>query len=197
MYRGRAALGNQENLEIRDLVEAALRDRNAYAAVVKFYEVALRRYIRRQLGRHVELTDDVLQEAFIKAYVNLKDYDRDRSFGPWIYRIAHNEAISFMRRRKAEPLMVDSETATAILEQMTDGNDASKDLEKKDNVRLVQVALAALDRRYHDVLVLRFLDEHSYDEISEILAMRPGTVATHINRGLTQLRNALISSGQV
>lgn len=178
MYKGAVALGNQEYLEIRELVAAAVRDRNAYVAVVKYYEVSLRRYIRRQLGRHGEMTDDILQEAFIKAYVNLKDYDGERNFGPWIYRIAHNEAISFLRRRKAEPLMVDSETATAILEQMTDGNDALKDLEKKENTRRVQIALAALDRRYHDVLVLRFIEDHSYDEISEILVMRPGTVAT-------------------
>ena len=194
---GAAALHNQDFHAVGDLIAAALRDRNAYAAVVKWYQDALRRYVRRLLGQHHGATDDILQEAFIKAYVNLKDYDPDREFGPWIYRIAHNEAISFLRRRKSEPAMVDIETATIILERLTDGVDAAQELEHKQQVTMVQTAMAALDRRYRDVLVLRFLEDHSYDEISEILAMRPGTVATNINRGLKELRIYLISTGRV
>ena len=195
--QGAAALRDQDFHAVRDLIAAALRDRNAYAAVVKRYEDALRRYVRRLLGQHGSAVDDILQEAFIKAYVNLKDYDPDREFGPWIYRIAHNEAMSFLRRRKVEPPMVDSETATIILERLTDGVDAAQELEHKQQVTMVQTAMAALDRRYRDVLVLRFLEDHSYDEISEILAMRPGTVATNINRGLKELRTYLISTGRV
>ena len=83
------------------LVAAALRDRHAYSALVRRYESVLGRYVRRLLGRYGQSAEDVLQETFIKAYVNLNDYDRSRPFAPWIYRIAHNEAVSFLRKQRA------------------------------------------------------------------------------------------------
>ena len=178
------------------MIAASLRNRNAYAAVVKLYEVRLRRYIRRLLGNHAALVEDVLQETFIKAYINLKDYDLTRNFAPWIFRIAHNEAISILRKRKLDPATVDLESAALILDRMTDGRDGHSELLAKDQAKQIQQAMSTLDQRYKDVLVLRYLEERSYDEISEILAIPPGTVATNINRGLKQLQKYLISSGQ-
>ena len=102
----------------------------------------------------------------------------------------------FRSKRKLDPATVDLESAALILERMTDGHDGLSALEAKDTAKVVQSAMATLDRRYRDVLVLRYLEEHSYDQISEILAIPPGTVATHINRGLKQLQTYLITSGQ-
>lgn len=187
---------DQDFQQVRQLIEASLRNPNAYASVVKYYELRLRRYVRRLLGHHAALVEDVLQETFIKAYLNLNDYDLTRSFAPWIFRIAHNEAITALRKRNLDPATVDLESAALILERMTDGRDGLSALEAKDTAKIVQSAMATLDRRYRDVLVLRFLEEHSYDQISEILEIPPGTVATHINRGLKQLQTYLITSGQ-
>src|SRR6476660_3139730 len=83
-------IGMKSPLTDNQLVEAALRDHRAYASLVLRYETVLGRYLRRLLGRHLQAVEDVLQEVFIKAYINLNDYDQSRPFGPWIYRIAHN-----------------------------------------------------------------------------------------------------------
>jgi RNA polymerase sigma-70 factor, ECF subfamily len=175
----------------RAMVEAALADPRAYGAVIARFEHALGRYVRRLLGRHGAAAEDVLQEVFIKAYVNINDFDRGRPFSPWIYRIAHNEAVSFLRKRKAEPQTVKGEDAALILAHIADPDDPAQALGRARDAGDMRKALAALDGKYRDVLVLRYLEEKSYDEIADILQMPPGTVATLINRGLKRLRAPL------
>ena len=178
----------------RQLVEAALRDRKAYAALVRRYETALGRYVKRLLGRHRQSAEDVLQDTFIKAYVNLNDYDRSRPFSPWIYRIAHNEAISFLRKRSAEPQVITGEDALLILDRVADDDNPDAAWQRTRTEGDVRKALSELEQRYRDVLVLRYLEEKSYDEIADILEMPPGTVATLINRGLKKLQSPLRTS---
>lgn len=176
------------------LVARALRDPNAYGAIVLRFEFVLKRYVRRLLGRHAQFAEDVLQDVFIKAYLNLNDYDTARPLAPWLYRIAHNEAVSFLRKRGAEPQVIDGEDGRLILERMQDGTSAER-AERFDFAESgIRYALAGLDPRYRDVLVLRYLEEKSYDEISDILEMPPGTVATRIRRGLERLKSSLAAS---
>jgi RNA polymerase sigma-70 factor (ECF subfamily) len=179
----------------QELVAEALRDRNAYARIVAFYEEPLRRYVRRILGAEAQAAEDVLQEIFIKAYVNLNDYDARRSFTPWIYRIAHNEAVSHLRRKGARPQTVDGEDSELILARLADGIDLDKQLAAGATAQAMHAALGELAPRYRDVLVLRYLEEKSYDEISDILQLPPGTVATLINRGLKKLRAMFAAPG--
>jgi RNA polymerase sigma-70 factor (ECF subfamily) len=174
-----------------ELVAAALRDKAAYALIVRRWEAALSRYVSRLAGRHGSATEDILQEVFLKAYLNLNDYDRSRPFGSWIYRIARNQAFDFLRKRKAEPTFVTGEDAALILERLI-GDGASQ--ETWDEIRTeeqVRAAIASLDHRYREVMVLRYLEEKGYDEISDILEIPPGTVATLIRRGSEKLRGAL------
>ena len=182
---------NQSLSDDGQLVEAALRDRHAYAVLVRRYEIVLGRYVRRLLGRHGQSAEDVLQDIFIKAYVNLNDFDRSRPFAPWIYRIAHNEAVSFLRKQRAAVQIVDGADALLILERTADEGDPESSLLISRTEGDVRKALSQLDQRYRDVLVLRYLEEKSYDEIADILQLPPGTVATLINRGLKQLKTPL------
>jgi RNA polymerase sigma-70 factor, ECF subfamily len=178
----------------RQLVEAVLRDSRAYAELVRRYEAVLARYVRRLLGGHGQWAEDVLQDIFIKAYVNLNDYDRSRPFSPWIYRIAHNEAVSFLRKQRAERQTIAGDDAMLILERVADGNDPAAALLQARTEAEVRKAVSDLDRRYRDVLVLRYLEEKSYDEIADILELPPGTVATLISRGLKRLKAPLQTS---
>jgi RNA polymerase sigma-70 factor, ECF subfamily len=178
----------------RALVAAALVEPRAYGTVIARYEHTLKRYVRRLLGSQQHAVDDVLQEVFMKAYVNLNDYDSTRPFSPWIYRIAHNEAISFLRKTKSEPHIVSGEDAALMLERVADLDDPDQALLRSRNQGDIHKALASLEQKYRDVLVLRYLEEKSYDEISDILHLPPGTVATLINRGLKRLREPLKAS---
>jgi RNA polymerase sigma-70 factor, ECF subfamily len=178
----------------RQLVEAALRDKRAYANIVTRYKYNLSRYVSRLLGRRIQAAEDVLQDIFIKAYVNLNDYDTSRPFSPWIYRIAHNEAISHLRKGNAEPPMVTGDDAQLMLDRMAGDDNPAAHWQERRTTGEIQRALGKLDSRYRDVIVLRFLEEKSYDEIADILQLPPGTVATCISRGLKQLKVPLQES---
>ena len=175
----------------QSLVAAALRNGQAYGPLVTRFAPVLGRYVRRLLGSQNHAVDDVLQEVFLKAYVNLNDYDMARPFGPWIYRIAHNEAISHLRKSSAGPPMVTGEDSELILARLADGDDPHQALWRSQSAGHLRKALGGLDARYREVLVLRYLEEKSYDEISDILRLPPGTVATYISRGLARLREPL------
>ncbi len=156
--------------------------------IVVRYKHDLARYVRRLLGRQIQATEDVLQDIFIKAYVNLNDYDTSRPFSPWIYRIAHNEAISHLRKSNAQPPTVAGDDAQLILDRIAGNDDPSASWMQRQTTGEIQRALQALDARYRDVLVLRFLEDKSYDDIADILQLPSGTVATLINRGLKLLK---------
>ena len=174
--------------EDETLVKAALQDRQAYGALVRRYEMRLARYVRRLLGYNGQMTDDVLQNGFIRGYLNLNDYDPARPFSPWIYRIMHNEALSQLRSHRAGIQMIEGEVAQLILERIADDDTPETNLLRSRTAADIRSALESLDQRYRDVLVLRYLEEMSYDEISEVLALPPGTVANNISRGLRKLR---------
>ena len=188
---------NHSSFDDRTLVSAALRDRNAFALIVRRFEPPLSRYVRRLLGRSGQSTEDVLQDVFIKAYVNLNDYDRSRPFSPWLYKIAYNEAMSFLRKRRAEPYAISGDEGMRMLQEILEDADAPAALDQSRMKTWIHDALAGLDRRYRDVLVLRFLEEKSYDEISAILEIPMGTVATLINRGKKRLKRNLEATGVV
>jgi len=163
--------------------------------IVRRYEPPLSRYIRRLLGTSGQSVDDVLQDVFIKVYVNLNDYDRSRPFSPWIYRIARNEAMSFLRKRRTEPYLLSGEEGMLMLERVLDEPTVLEVLERSRIGTWIRKLIAGLDPSYRDVFVLRYLEEKSYEEISEILEMPMGTVATYINRGKRRLKRDLDAIG--
>jgi RNA polymerase sigma-70 factor, ECF subfamily len=170
------------------LAEAALREPAQYKAIVDRHAGPLGRYVRRILGRQSAAAEDVVQEVFIKAYVNLNDYDRTRPFAPWLYRIAHNEAVSHLRRKNVEPELIGGEDGELLLSKAVADSGATL----MPGLRAgLERAFAALDPKYREVLVLRYLEDKDYEEISDILAMPPGTVAIRIKRGLERLRAGL------
>lgn len=175
----------------QELVRESLANRHAFAALVAKYEAPLRRYMKRLGVNSPEDADDILQEAFIKAYVNLNDYDPSLSFGAWMYRITHNEMISHFRKQRVRPRTVETEEDLAIFENIADDSDIPAEIDREILKAAVHTALAGVAAQYRNVLVLRFLEEKSYDEIAEILQIPNGTVATYISRGKQELKDAL------
>jgi RNA polymerase sigma-70 factor (ECF subfamily) len=176
-------------------VRASLRDPSSYALLVRRYEPPLKRYVGRLLRASSAQVEDVLQEVFIKAYLNLNDYDQRRRFSPWLFRIAHNEAHTLLRKQRTERRVISGEEGLLLLERMTEPADARTNLDIARDEERVRAALTDLDARYRDVMILRFLEEKNYEDISDILEMPMGTVATLISRGKQQLRRALEERG--
>ncbi|NTW53216.1 MAG: sigma-70 family RNA polymerase sigma factor [Chlorobaculum sp.] len=173
----------------QELVSRALADKQLFAAIVQRYEEALLRYIVRQGCRDKGQAQDVLQEVFIKAYLHLNDYDTSLPFSSWIYRIAHNETISHFRKEKNRPLVLEIGADDEFFGKIADDLGFSRQETGQYHDTDIQAALQALEPRYRDIIVLKFFEEKSYDEISDILQMPQGTVATLINRAKKKIKS--------
>ena len=174
-----------------ELVRLTLRDRDMYACLIRRYEAPLARYVRRISGCGDDDIADILQNVFINAYRNLNDFDLSLKFSSWLYRIAHNETISQYRKRRTQPQTVSVEEGDDLFELLASDVDVVRDTDRRMAAQHIRTALDTLDSTYRDVLVLKFLEDKDYREISDILQKPMGTVATLINRAKKQLRKRI------
>lgn len=175
-----------------ELVRLTLQDKSHFGVIVDRYEAKLTRYITRLGVRNHEDQLDVLQEIFMKVYRNLNSFDEAFKFSSWVYRIAHNEAISWYRKKNVRPeghLVAESDEIISFLSTKEDAPDVIFD--KKVNAKAVNEALLAIDARYREIIILRFFEHKEYDEISDILKIPIGSVGTLLHRGKKQLATAL------
>lgn len=175
-----------------ELVVMTLKDKEAFGDIVDRYEAKLKRYIARLgiLDENDQL--DVLQNIFLKTYRNLNGFDTSLKFSSWIYRIAHNEAISWYRKKDVRPeghLVSDSEELISFISAKDDTQDVKFD--KDINAEEVSKALDKIDQKYRQALILRFFEHKEYEEISDILQIPVGSVGTLIHRGKKQLADEL------
>ena len=172
----------KKNIEYTDIeiVEMTLKDLNSYKYIIDRYESKLLRYIQRVIFVSKEDAEDILQEVFIKAYRNLNGYDSKYSFSSWIYRIAHNEAISFLRKKKK---VIEGNGDIEIFERISSGEDIEDDFISELKRKEVRGLLSKLDPKYREVLILRYFEDMEYNEISDILHTSIGNVSSLINRG--------------
>lgn len=175
----------------QELVAATLRDKHSFIFIVEKYQAPLKRYITRLGCVDGNDTDDVLQETFLKCYVNLNDYDLKLKFSSWLYRITHNETMSLFRKKKSRPVMVVAEEDLKLFENIPDANHFIDEIERKADGKEIREALSHVDEKYRIVLIIRYFEEKSYTEISDILQIPEGTVATYINRGKKELKAIL------
>lgn len=172
----------------------SLTDAQYFTYIVARYEAKFRRYISR-LGVAAEYIDDVLQNIFIKIYINLADFNSALSFSSWAYRIAHNEAISFYRHRKARPEGNAIAVPDEIIENIANDVDVVAHVEHGLRAEVLQTTLSHLSADARNIIVLRYFEEKSYEEISDILRVPLGTVATKIFRAKRELKSLLEKKG--
>ena len=169
-----------------ELVARALRgSQGAFRTIIEANHSVAVAAIRTVLGDSDEV-EDVLQNTFIKVYRGLAGFRGGARLSTWIYRIARNEAINALSRRRPDHARVDD------LELEARGNDSPEDgLAKRQLRERLEHALSRLDEEQHVALELRYLGECSYSEIAEIMDIPMGTVKTHIHRGKKALRRLL------
>lgn len=175
-----------------EIVKKTLDNKNHFGILVDRYQAKLARYIARLGVRDSEDQNDVLQDIFLKTYRNLNGFDTSLRFSSWIYRIAHNEAISWYRKRNVRPeghLVGDSEEIMSFLSAKEESADVTFD--QTVNADVVNKALMDIDDKYREVIILRFFEHKEYEEISDVLKIPVGSVGTLLHRGKKQLSNAL------
>lgn len=180
------------NLPDEKLVDLVLQNQDNFLYLMKRYESKLMRYILRLSNVRHEEAEDILQEVFIKVYQNLNSFDKKLKFSSWIYRITHNQVISNFRKIKARPISVDLEKSDDIVQKIASDLDLDKQTDLVYLREKISPLLQKLDPKYRDILILRFWEDKSYQEISDILKKPSGTVAAMINRAKKQIKQEFI-----
>lgn len=181
------------------LVSLAKRgDLSAFEQLVLAHEKMVYHIALRMLANS-EDAKDISQEAFLKAYRNMQNFDERAAFSTWIYRITVNACIDEMRRRKGKPSvslereMQDEEGAWAL--QVADERETPEEaLLRRERQRELLLAMERLSPEHKAVLVLRDLRGFSYEEVSEMLEMPLGTVKSRICRARAQLKEEILKS---
>jgi len=180
---------NCHNKSDQELVTLTLQDQENFVCIVERYQAALLRYIHRISNLSSEEAEDVLQDIFIKIYTNLNDFDQSLKFSSWVYRITHNQVISNFRRNKARPQSVDLEIESEHIMSLASKLDLEKEVDGVYLREAIEKVLSEMDIKYREVLILKFLEEKSYKEISDILKKPMGTIATLVNRAKGKFRD--------
>jgi len=162
------------------------QDKELYGEIIGRYQSKLSHYLRKFIQNPEEL-EDVLQEVFIKAYRNLYGFNAKRKFSSWIYRIAHNEAVNHLKRNSRRVFSLDEMEYKAIDEKIDIQGGIDSGLERER----IEGGLASLKEKYREPLILYFLEEKSYEEISDILRLPRNTVGVLIMRGKKMLKERL------
>ena len=167
-------------LSDNEIVRNSIDNIDYFSCLYDRYEPSLLRYIKRITLLDDDQAKDILQESFIKIWVNLKDFNPNMKLSSWIYRIVHNETVSAWRKNKSFGKDKNMKLKDNLFADFPIDSETIEDKERKDT--LTHEVLELLPLKYKSILVLKFLENMSYEEISDVLRMPEGTVATRINR---------------
>ncbi len=172
--------------EIAALVQKG--DVDAFGELIARFDQKMTRYARKFLFQGEDVKD-LVQEVFIKAYVNIKSFDAARRFSPWLYRIAHNEFINAVKKKSRLPFF--SFDFDTVLPQLVAPETADGEMAKAEIKIMLDRCLDKLSPKYREPLVLYYIEEMDYKEIAEILKLPVATVGVRLNRGKAMLRKVV------
>lgn len=186
---------SQSSEQDRLLVARALEgDQAAYNQLMGKYHGALSRHVQRMVRKPGEV-DDLVQECFIKAFSALKSYSTDYAFSTWLYKIATNHTIDYLRKKKLKTMSIDKPIQTRDGEVEFELPDVSyrpdRHIVEDERKALIQDAIDQLPEKYHRVIVMRHQQEKSFEEIAQELDLPLGTVKAHIFRARAILYKTL------
>ncbi len=173
---------NIENLTDEELVKKSLENIDYFAYIFDRYENKLTRYILRLSTFSLNEAEEVLQESFIKAWKNLNDFDESLKFSSWIYRIVHNTTITEWKKSQSKWKDKKQELDEEIFVNLPSSLNLEDELDKKLNSEHIRKILNLMPEKYSEVLILKFLEDKDYKEISDILKKPWWTIAILINR---------------
>jgi len=176
----------------RPLIELAQKgDKNAYGQLVLRYQKRIFRFILGILGRK-EMTEDIVQDAFVKGYLDLNDFEANRPFYPWIATIARNLALNQIKRFERERPI--SEFDDLLVEKIESPSNPLDEFVEHENERRLFKSIMSLPIQYRTVFILRTMEDLSYEEISKYLNISVGTVDSRLHRARGKLVEMLKDS---
>lgn len=172
-------------------------EKEAYAEIVERYEGKLYGYLRHLINQPHEEVEDILQDVFISAYINIRGFDTKKQFSSWIYRIAHNKAIDFFKagklKRRFRPGL--NEENDDWIDQIKDNDKLIEELEiESEQKELIARAINQLELKYKEAIELYFFEEKSYEEMSDILHLPTTNIGVLLYRAKDKLKKLLVES---
>lgn len=176
--------------EETQLIDRAVKgDRSAFTALVELNQERLFASMIQVTGSPDE-AEEVVQEAFIRAFMKLDTFQRNSQFFTWLYRIAFNSALTRKRRKRAR-ISLDHWRENNGLEVADPSDAVDEPMLRQERVDLVRAAIEILSEDHRAILVLREMQERSYEDIAEILDISIGTVRSRLSRARNQLKATL------
>lgn len=177
------------------LIQNALAgDQSAFKGLMDRYRLAIF-HIVLKIVREKEAANDLVQETFMKAFSSLATYRSEYKFSTWLYRIAANSAIDFLRKQRIKTLSLDSPpdsvNGPVDIEVPDESYNPEKDLEERERRVSINEAIDSLPEKYRIVIMYRHKDDKSYEEIAEALSIPIGTVKARIFRARELLKKKL------
>lgn len=174
--------------EIASSVQAGNTD--LFGELVYRYEKKIARYAAKILYNQDDI-QDVVQDIFTKAYVNINSFDSSRKFSSWLYRIAHNEIVNVFKKNKRINFLPTFDLDSFLLHRLNSRNDIHEELDKKEIRALVDTSLDLIDERYREPIILYYMEDFSYKEIADIMHIPISTVGIRIKRAKKVIKNIL------
>jgi RNA polymerase sigma-70 factor (ECF subfamily) len=169
-------------------------DQDAFEEIVTLFQHRLYHVCYRMLSNRQE-AEDIAQEAFVRAYINIHTFDQKRKFSTWLFRIATNLCIDRIRKKKPD-FHLDAEVpGTEGLNMYSQiaasGELPEEQVERMETQERIQYEIGRLPDKYRSVIILRYIEELPLQEIGDILELPLGTVKTRVHRGREALRKQM------
>ena len=178
-------------MDEKDLVWRSKQgDEEAFGVLVKKYKTKVY-HLAYSLTHNTQIADDLAQEVFIKSYFALDKFREKSEFGTWIYRIAVNHCMDFLRKKNRITQIPFENIIGKIPAQEDETLQEEKEQEEAQRRKVIHTAIQTLPDKYKVILSLRDIQDFSYNEITKILNISPGTVDSRLHRARKMLRKKL------
>ncbi|RWC06434.1 MAG: RNA polymerase sigma factor [Mesorhizobium sp.] len=176
--------------EMQLVGRALAREGGAFHTIIKMHNQRLYR-IARSVVRNDSEAEDIVQEAYVRAFAQLGDFRGESSLATWLSRIVINEALGRLRKRRRTVAMPQNLQAEIIKFPLNPSDDPERMMAQRQILELVERATDRLPDVYRTVFVARVIEGLSTDETAELLDVRPETVKTRLHRARALVRKAL------
>jgi RNA polymerase sigma-70 factor (ECF subfamily) len=160
-----------------------------FGILIKRYEDKIERYSRKFLSDKEDI-NDVVQNVFLKAYENIQSFDIKRKFSSWLYRIAHNELVNVLKKKKKSPLLFFDLDVFFPQKFHTDSS-VEREIDRQKAKEIIDKCLDKLAIKYREPIILFYFEELSYKEIADIMKIPISTVGIRIKRAKDIMKKIL------
>ncbi len=184
---------DQKDEKIVSLVQSGRVE--LFGILINRYEKKMQRYAGKLLNNY-EDRQDVVQEVFTKAYVNIQSFETNRKFSSWLYRIAHNEIVNIFKKNKRKKFLPLFDLDIFFPQYVNKNHEEiNKNLERQEMRKVIDVCFNQLGGKYKEPVALYYLEEFSYKEIADIMQIPTATVGVRIKRAKQILKSMFEKQG--